>query len=125
MKSKKDNLQVNTPSRPKLHPQKNDSLFKKIYQSKKNILNLCKVLIGIQNITEDDIKVTTLQDNNAIYVQIRNDLSFIFGTNIFLLEQQTKVNPNMPVRQGSYYFNTLSMLFENATFHSSKAQKIP
>ncbi|OON92574.1 MAG: hypothetical protein ATN34_01750 [Epulopiscium sp. Nele67-Bin002] len=123
MKNQKDKLKL--PQPPKIHPQNNDSLFKKIYSDKKELVSLCKGLTGIDNITEDDIQVTTLQENNAIYVQIRNDLSFIIGSCIYLCEQQTAPNPNMPVRQGSYYFNTLSELCGNSVFHSTALQKIP
>ncbi|ONI39703.1 hypothetical protein AN396_07475 [Candidatus Epulonipiscium fishelsonii] len=41
------------------------------------------------------------------------------------MEQQINPNPNMPVRQASYYFNTLSELFGNAVFHLPKKQQIP
>ncbi len=113
------------PNKQKIHPWKNDSLFRKIFKDKKELVILCSGLTGRKDIKEEDIEVTTLQENNALYVQIRNDLSFIIGTDIFLVEQQTKVNPNMPARQGSYYFNTLSELLGNAVFHSTTKQKIP
>ncbi len=109
----------------KVHLNRNDSLFKKIFSNPKELLTLCRVLTGKKDLQEQDIRVTTLQENNAIYVQIRNDLSFIIGTEIFLVEQQTGTNPNMPVRQASYYFNTLSELFGNAVFHSTTMKKIP
>ncbi|ONI44057.1 hypothetical protein AN641_08730 [Candidatus Epulonipiscioides gigas] len=100
-------------------------MFKKIYQNKQALISLCKGLKGIKNIKEEDIQITTLSESNALYVQIRNDLSFIIGTNIFLFEQQSDINPNMPVRHASYFFNTLSELFGNLTFHSKTLQKIP
>ncbi|OON99093.1 MAG: hypothetical protein ATN35_00410 [Epulopiscium sp. Nele67-Bin004] len=109
----------------KVYPNTNDSFFKKIYEDKAELVSLCRGLTGRDDITEADITVTTLKETNAIYVQIRNDLSFIIGADIFLVEQQSKVNPNMPVRQGSYYFNTLSELFGNAVFHSTTKKQIP
>ncbi len=113
------------PQKSKVHPQNNDSLFKKIFNDPKELLELCRGLTGRKDITIDDIEVTTLQENQALYVQIRNDLSFIVGTELFLIEQQTNPNPNMPVRMGSYYFNTLSQQNGNPAFHSQTLQKIP
>ncbi|ONI40870.1 hypothetical protein AN639_03605 [Candidatus Epulonipiscium fishelsonii] len=123
MNNQLGNLKI--PQKPKVHPWQNDTLFKKIFRDKKELVLLCKGLSGQSNIKEDDIQITTLKENNAIYVQIRNDLSFIIGTDIFLVEQQTNPNPNMPVRQASYYFNTLSDLFGNAVFHLQKKQQLP
>ena len=43
----------------------------------------------------DDLKVVTLQD--AIYMEMKNDIAFLVGTDIHLWEHQSTVNPNMPV----------------------------
>ncbi|ONI44486.1 hypothetical protein AN641_06795 [Candidatus Epulonipiscioides gigas] len=125
MKTQDEKFNLLKSNSTKIYPQKNDSFFKKIYQDKKELISLCKGLKGIKNINEEDLQVTTLKENNAIYVQIRNDLSFIIGSNIYFYEQQSYLNPNMPVRHGSYYFNTLSEIFGNAVFHSKTMKKIP
>ncbi len=52
----------------------------------------------------DGLEVNTLK--NAIYVSMKNDISFLIDCNMNLYEHQSTCNPNMPLR-GLLYFAQL------------------
>ena len=52
----------------------------------------------------DDLKLTTIE--NVIYITMKNDISFLIGSQMNLYEQQSSYNPNMPLR-GLMYFAQL------------------
>lgn len=48
----------------------------------------------------DDVEITTLED--AVYIGMKNDASFILNEYMNIYEQQSTYNPNMPLRQLMY-----------------------
>ena len=44
----------------------------------------------------DDLTVTTLK--GGVYMKYKNDASFVFGQDLYMFEQQSSRNPNMPLR---------------------------
>ena len=52
----------------------------------------------------DELEITTLED--AIYLSMKNDLSFVISATLNLYEQQSTFNSNMPIR-GLMYFARL------------------
>ena len=86
-----------------------DRLFRMIFgkddeRSKKWRLELYNALSGKKHTNPDDIKLTTIE--NAIYITMKNDLSFLVDSQMTLCEQQSTYNPNMPLR-GLFYFSQL------------------
>lgn len=49
----------------------------------------------------EELEIVTLED--AIYLSMKNDLSFIISSVLNLYEHQSTINPNMPLR-GFFYF---------------------
>ena len=47
---------------------------------------------------DDPNDLTILTIDNAVFVNLKNDVSFIVGNTMCLCEHQTTVNPNMPIR---------------------------
>lgn len=45
----------------------------------------------------DDLEITTLE--NAVYMNYKNDVSFVFDSELMLYEHQSTVNPNMPLAE--------------------------
>ena len=71
------------------------------------------------------MEITTLED--AIYLKMKNDLSFVIADTMNLYEQQSTHNPNMPLR-GFLYFSNLyeKYLSKNElTLHVNSLVKIP
>lgn len=81
-----------------------DSLFRKVFSDKKDLLDLYNALNGTDYSNEEELTVTTLGD--VVYISVKNDLSFLVGGTINLYEHQSSYNPNMPVR-GLMYFARL------------------
>ena len=81
-----------------------DRLFWRIFGSteyKKYALALYNALNGTNYENADELQLYTIDD--AVYMGMKNDVSFILAGTISLYEQQSTFNPNMPLR-GLLYF---------------------
>jgi hypothetical protein len=94
---------------PKNNRQYKDRLFKAIFgrntkESKQWRLDLYNAMNSTDYKNPDDLKLTTIE--NVIYITMKNDISFLIGSQMNLYEQQSSYNPNMPLR-GLMYFAQL------------------
>lgn len=71
----------------------------------------------------EDVIITTLE--NAVYLGMKNDVSFIIGSELVLFEQQSTNNPNMPLRNLFYVTCMLAALTMNTNIYGSKLIRIP
>ena len=78
-----------------------DVLFRHLFREKKDLLSLYNALNGSTYENPDDLEVVTMED--VIFMKMKNDLSFIIGSQLNLYEHQSTWNPNMPLR-GLLYF---------------------
>ncbi len=78
-----------------------DVLFRHLFQDKRDLLDLYNALNGSTYGNPEDLEVVTMED--VIFMKMKNDLSFIIGSQINLYEHQSTWNPNMPLR-GLLYF---------------------
>ena len=79
-----------------------DTLFRKIFgEDKENALSLYNALNGTNYTDPDDLTITTIDD--IIYMDIKNDASYLIDGNLQLTEHQSTFNPNMPIRGFMYY----------------------
>ena len=105
-----------------------DRLFRKIFgteENRENALSLYKALGGNKDATVDELRITTIE--NAIYMGMRNDVSFLVQAEMFLCEQQSSYNPNMPLR-GLVYLGRLYERYVDSSeinIFSRKRQPIP
>ena len=93
-----------------------DRLFKAIFgrdseQSKRWRLDLYNALNGTSYTDPDALSLTTIE--NVIYITMKNDISFLIGSQMNLFEQQSSFNPNMPLR-GLMYFAQLYQMYLSA-----------
>ncbi|MCL2772803.1 MAG: Rpn family recombination-promoting nuclease/putative transposase [Oscillospiraceae bacterium] len=73
-----------------------DSVFTRLFGEKDKLAELYNAINGTKY-TPDDITITTLE--NVIFIGRVNDISFTIGDRlIVLIEHQSTVNPNMPLR---------------------------
>ena len=72
-----------------------DTVFRLLFSDKARLLSLYNALSSKRCDNIDDLKVVTLED--AIYMEMKNDIAFLVGTDIHMWEHQSTVNPNMPV----------------------------
>ena len=85
-----------------------DALFRRVFQDKRDLLDLYNALNRTNYTDPDMIEITTLED--AIYMSMKDDLSFIVASSLNLYEHQSTVNPNMPLR-GLLYLSTQYQTF--------------
>ena len=84
-----------------------DTVFRDLFGSperKGNALELYNALNGTDYADPDALELTTLDD--VIYMNVKNDVSFLLGDEMVLWEHQSAPNPNMPLR-GLLYFARL------------------
>jgi len=81
-----------------------DTLFRKIFDNKKDLLSLYNALNDTEHTDEDLIEINTIED--AIYIGYKNDISFVIDSELNLYEHQSSVNKNMPIR-GLIYLTEL------------------
>ena len=81
-----------------------DSLFRMVFHGKEELLSLYNAVNGSAYTNADDLEINTLED--AVYMGMKNDISFLFASYLNLYEAQSTSNPNMPLR-GTIYFADL------------------
>lgn len=77
-----------------------DTIFRMIYKDAKELLALYNAVNGTCYDNPDELEVTTL--DNAVYMNMKNDVSCILDMRMNLYEHQSTVNPNMPLRDLFY-----------------------
>lgn len=81
-----------------------DRVFRMLFKDKKRLLELYNALNDTTYVNENDLTVNTL--DNAIFMKMKNDLSFVIDSNMSLYEHQSSCCPNMALR-GFFYFADL------------------
>lgn len=100
-----------------------DTLFRKIFKEPKELLQLYNAVNGTDYSDIQNLEIVTLE--NAIYLNVKNDVAFVIGYSLNLYEQQASVNPNMPIRYLQYVAREYEKLIMNKTLYSSKLIKVP
>ena len=77
-----------------------DRVFRMIFKEKEELLQLYNALNGTAYLNLDDLTINTLE--NAVYMGMKNDVSFILCGQLSLYEHQSTWNPNMPLRDLLY-----------------------
>ena len=77
-----------------------DRLFRMIFREKKELLSLYNAVNGTSYTNAEDLEIVTLE--NAIYMNMKNDLAFIMDSYLNLYEHQSTYSPNMPLRDLFY-----------------------
>ena len=85
----------------RIRKQHKDRLFCDLFSNKYNALSLYNAVKGTDYKDIEHLEVVTLSD--SIYMTMKNDLALCFHDGIDLYEQQSSINPNMPLR-GFLYF---------------------
>lgn len=78
-----------------------DSLFLMLFNNKENLLSLYNAINRSDYRDPEELEITTI--DQVIYMGIKNDVSFLIGSDMNLYEAQSTRNPNMPLR-GLIYF---------------------
>ena len=125
----KSNKQTDTTTKLEQTPVKatrnyKDSIFRKLFNNKAAIIDLYNALSGSDYPPDTYVKIVTL--DNVIFGDRKNDLAFMIENRfIILIEMQSTVNPNMPLRFLVYIAKEFEKLFFSQQIYSSTLVKIP
>ena len=105
-----------------------DRLFKFLFGNSKNrewTLNLYNAINSSNYDNPDDIQLNTIED--AVYLGMKNDVSFIIMNELNLWEHQSSYNPNMPMRFFIYAAKLYEKYISNSDYYqySSSLQSAP
>ena len=109
----------------KLNTKYKDRLFRLIFNDRQKLLELYNAVNESNYTNPDELEITTIED--AVYMGMRNDLSFIIGDEMNLYEHQSTFSPNLPLR-GVFYFSSVYKAYIEPVKHklySDSKLKIP
>lgn len=100
-----------------------DRVFRLLFKNKKRLLELYNGLNGTNYNNEEELTVNTLE--NAIFIKMKNDLSFIIDSSMCLYEHQSSDCPNMPLRGFLYLADLYKRQIRGVDLSVSRLIKIP
>ncbi|MDE7403932.1 MAG: hypothetical protein K2M81_02370 [Lachnospiraceae bacterium] len=100
-----------------------DRVFRLLFKEKKRLLELYNGLNGTDYSNEEELTVNTL--DNAIFIKMKNDLSFIIDSSMYLYEHQSSDCPNMPLRGLFYLTDLYKKQVKDVDLSVSRLIKIP
>ena len=99
------------------------SLFTMVFSDKKELLGLYNAVSGKQYKDPGALSVNTLE--NAIYMAIKNDLSFVIDSRLSLYEHQSTYSPNLPLRMLLYLVDLYADLTKSENLYGRKKVMLP
>ncbi len=100
-----------------------DTVFRMIFKEKENLLSLYNAVNQSSYTDAENLEITTLE--NAVYMNYKNDISFVFDFELLLFEHQSTCNPNMPLRDLLYVSRVLQNRIKDENLYSKRLIKIP
>ncbi len=100
-----------------------DTVFRMLFKEKKALLSLYNAMSGTAYENPEELEIVTLE--NAIYIGMKNDISFVMDFQLYLYEHQSTYNPNMPLRNLFYVAKQYEKLIDTTRLHKSKILTVP
>lgn len=100
-----------------------DTLFRMIFREKEPLLSLYNAVNGTDYENADELEIVTLE--NAIYMNMKNDLAFLMDFYLNIYEHQSTFSPNMPLRDLFYISRELQNLVDTGVLYRTTLVKIP
>lgn len=102
-----------------------DRIFRLVFSDRKDLLELYNAVNGSSYTDPDALEITTLED--AIYISMKNDISFLIDDILNLYEHQSTYNPNMPVRGFLYLAEIYRQYIDSRklNLYSSRLMRLP
>ena len=102
-----------------------DSLFRFIFKDKEALLTLYNAVNESDYTDSDALEIYTMED--FVYMNMKNDLSFLIDWNMNVFEHQSTYNPNMPLRGFLYMAAALKkfIALNRLDIYGSKRLRFP
>ena len=98
-------------------------IFAMLFSDRNELLKLYNAINGTSYDDPDLLQVNTLE--NAVYMSMQNDVSFIIDMRLNLYEHQSTYSPNLPVRYLLYMADVYSDYTKDMNLYGTKAVKLP
>ena len=99
------------------------TIFIMIFEDKKNLLELYNAISGKHYEDPELLEINTLE--NAIYMTVKNDVSFIIDARLSLYEHQSTYSPNLPLRFLLYIASEYSGMTADENLYGTRTVLIP
>ncbi len=100
-----------------------DTVFRRLFNDREVLLTLFNALNGTSYTDPSQVRIVTLE--GALYVSMKNDISFILDTTLSLYEHQSTINPNLPLRYLFYVSRQLAGQIREKDMYASWSVRIP
>lgn len=106
-------------------PQRNykDTVFRLLFNDRARLLSLFNAVNGTAYNKPEELEIITLQ--NAVYMSMKNDLSFLMDFQMYLYEHQSSLNPNLPLRDLFYVARQYEKLTIGKNLYGQGRTKLP
>lgn len=99
------------------------TVFIMLFEDRNNLLELYNAMSGKHYTDPELLEINTLE--NAIYMSIKNDLSFLIDGRLSLYEHQSTCSPNLPLRFLFYISHLYSKMTREENLYGTRMVKIP
>ena len=100
-----------------------DTVFRMLFGKEERALSLYNGVNGTDYKDASSLKFNTLE--NAVFMNVKNDLSFVFASSVNLYEHQSTVPVNMPLRDLFYIADVWQKEFMDKSIYSNKRTVMP
>ena len=114
---------MNDKTTPTTNREYKSTVFAMLFKDRDNLLSLYNALNGSNYDSADDLEIVTLE--NATYMAMKNDNSFLFDQKLYLYEHQSTPNPNMPLRDLLYVATQYEKLINKKSLYARSKVAIP
>lgn len=98
-------------------------LFEMIFREKEPLLELYNAVNETHYDCPELLEINTLE--NAIYMSMHNDVSFLIDSRLALYEHQSTYSPNLPLRYLLYVADLYSSMVRDENLYGTRVVKIP
>ena len=99
------------------------TVFIMLFEDRNNLLELYNGMSGKHYTNPELLEIYTLE--NAIYMSIKNDISFLIDGRLSLYEHQSTYSPNLPLRFLFYISHLYSRMTKDDNLYGTKKVHIP
>ena len=98
-------------------------IFEMIFSDKTELLTLYNAVNKTHYTDAEQLEINTLE--NAIYMSMHNDLSFLIDSRLSLYEHQSTYSPNLPLRYLFYISDLYSVMTRDSNLYGTKKVILP
>ena len=101
-----------------------DTLFSKLFSKPYNLIELYNAIANTDYSKDTKVEINTLED--VFFKDLKNDVSFTIDDKfVLLLEHQSTINANMPLRCLMYIARVFEKITDERAIYQEKLLRIP